>query len=807
MIPATARYAFWVRANYFKADLAYKLDDADWTPIDTSAANVRDKLMVSEKPDHRFLGWIKVGVRKLAKGEHTLAIRLDGAIRHSSAIDCFTFAPPDFIPSGARKPADQPPAGPSTWFSMVADVDPLDEASVTDMSVLVPAPAGARGFLQRDGAALRFDKADEPVKFWGVNAGPDKDLTRAQLVQKIRFLRKHGVNMVRQHPVFAVLGPLGADGFDPERLERWDWWCAQLKEHGIYMTWSVFYPLRVAEDCGYPKELLQELDKGRDGLYSTSGLVNISRGLQDLERDYLEALLTHVNPYTKLAYKDDPALAVMEVHNEDCIFFHNPLNPLAAGEQWPRHSQRFRQQFRDWAKARYETDAALQKAWGTNDSFDSRAFRIYGAWQMGPDRKNVRSPKRLGDFIRFCTELQRSYYERRIKELRAMGTKAVTVTTAWHAGGAIANPANLYCDTAADMIDRHNYFGGGAGRHRITTGEVHNSTHLDQPGKGLPSIGFFQVEDRPFCSTEWTQKPPNQWKAESAPLIAFYGLGLQGWDASYHFACGSHRMGDGWPRLGCYVTETPHYIGQFPALAFAVAKGHVQEAPVAAARRVAVEDLFTGEDPLAQSFSARGGAGADRKEVAERDTPNEALAIGRVTLGFTDEPGTRIDWSRYWDRKARAIRSATDQLVWDYGRRIFVLRGPKTHAVVGFAGGHTFDLPGVHVRVQTRFVSLLFTPLDDQPLAESGHVLITALARDRQTGTVYNEDGTHLEQIGGPPLLLEPVEARIMLKGPPPRTVRALDVYGVPTDRTVELDGKAFAIDGRYRTYLYEITR
>ena len=75
--------------------------------------------------------------------------------------------------------------------------------------------------------------------------------------------------------------------------------------------------------------------------------------------------------------------------------------------------------------------------------------------------------------------------------------------------------------------------------------------------------------------------PPNMWKLEAAPLFAFYCLGLQGWDASYHFLNSRTRMGDGWPNLSKYVTDTPHYMGQFPALAFAVHKGHISEGSIA----------------------------------------------------------------------------------------------------------------------------------------------------------------------------------------------------------------------------------
>ena len=116
-------------------------------------------------------------------------------------------------------------------------------------------------------------------------------------------------------------------------------------------------------------------------------------------------------------------------------------------------------------------------------------------------------------------------------------------------------------------------------------------------------------------------------------------------------------------------------------------------------------------------------------------------------------------------------------------------------------------MPAVHLDIQTPFVSLLFTPLDNQPLIDSEHILITALPQDKQTGTVYNASGTQLIEAGGPPLLLEPVRADITLKGARIQTLKVVDLYGVPTDQEVERDGNAFTIDGRYATYYYEINR
>jgi hypothetical protein len=626
--------------------------------------------------------------------------------------------------------------------------------------------------------------------------------------------------MVRQHPVQSVLGLLQKTGrtrgFHPAKLDTWDRWFSILKDNGVYMTWSLFYPHVITEADGYRSDLYNELPNKGAGK-STSGVVTMMPELQDAQWRWEQALLNHVNPYTGLAYKDDPALAIVEVHNEDSIFWHAPLNDLAGynNGKLDRHAAILGEMWMNWVKQQYSNNVNLAGAWGSgkrsNDSVDNPKMKMYGAWEMdgdGPRINKTREKKRMGDFIRFLAEMQRDFYERRKQRLRDLGFKAVTVTTAWKAGGPAASAANLWTDDAVDAIDRHNYFGGGAGGHNITTGSVSNGTHLTKGGRGILSSGFWQVEDKPFIMTEWTQKPPNQWKAEIAPLFAFYGMGLQGWDASYHFAASRAYMGNGWPSMRSYVTCTPHYLGQFPALAYAIYNNHFDEGDIISARRLSTADIFAGTDALGQKH---GLVGYDQNELlAHGQTPVEALAIGRVTLKIEDaQPPSHLgDLSPYWNQRQKIIVSNTGQLTWDYGRRVVTVHSDKTQGVIGFAGGGVFDLPGVTIEVgPTPFVSLLFTPLDNRPLIESEHILITAMARDKQYGTFYNEDGRELIESGGPPLLLEPVQARLTFKGAALSSAKIVDVYGVPADNQMERSGNSFAIDGRYATYYYELQR
>ncbi len=836
-------YTWWIRLNPFRnasggANYSYHYRSlrgswGPWQSLDVSEARAGMIDLVDPGIDIRFIAWSCGGTLELGRGTYELEVRLmrrEGDKDNHGGIDVMALVNFPWSPTGTVPPDTRvPDAKPDTWFTLMAGPDPFSADSIIDMSHLLEKPAGKHGFVTAPNKDLVFGDGT-PIKFWGINASMTETVEAQE--RQARLYAKHGINMIRQHPVQSVLGSLrrngGTQSFDPARLDRLDRWFSILKSNGIYMTWSIFYHHVVLPDEGIDPALYSELPNSGAGKDSY-GLATFVEEYQDSQWQYARLLLTHVNPYTGLAYKDDPALAIVETRNEDSVFFHNPLGEdFVRGKSHPQHAARLKRMWQQWVKQTYGSDAALADAWGPGlrkaavynsdgslrsrpDSVNETNMYIYAAWEMekdGPRWNKATERGRMGDFIRFLAEMQRRTYETYRQRLRDLGFKGLTVSTAWRAGGPAAAAANLWTDDAMDAIDRHNYSGGGAGGHGITPGAVSNGTHLDKPGRGILSSGLWQVEDKPFLMTEWTQKPPNQWKAEIAPLMAFYGMGLQGWDALYHFAGSRSVMGDGWPGMSSYVTETPHYIGQFPALAFAIYKGHLEEGAVVAARRLSPAQAFAGVDALDQQ---QGAAGYDENELLSHGgTPVEALAAGRVTLKVADGQGASqsarlTDWL---DTRGRKVRSNTGQLTWDYSKRVVTVQSPRTQGVIGFAAGGTYDLPGVTVaQVDTPFLVLLFTPLDDRPLVESQHILITALARDKQLGTVYNEDGTQLLKTGGPPLLLEPVQATLTFKGGPVTSAQVVDVYGVPTTRELERSGNTFRIDGRYATYYYQVRR
>lgn len=820
-VARAGEYAFWVRSNPVQLGVDWQLDGGPWKALDTSDVRGQQNLADNDKPDLRFIAWIGAGRLRLTEGRHTLTFRLYGHGNkggpHHGAIDCLVLTRVPFSPQGARKPCVAGESRAGDWFPLVAGDDPFAPGSVTDMSRLVPAPAGELGVLQAAGDQLRFEKAAGPFKIWGCGANLETGrYTPEQMEQRAKYLRKAGINCVRQHPLF---DDIATDGkIDPKKFDEYDRWFAVLKKHGIYSGWSVFYHFPIAKDDGYAPELFAELvPLNKAGtLRDSYGLITISAPLLEIRHRVLIDILTHKNPYTGLRYVDDPALAIVEMQNEDSVFFWNPLGALHEGKKWPHHTKLLKRAWWKWVKDRYGTDEAVRKAWGRFDetlaarmepglpapdgSKDAPApsgeLKIHSPWEIGRGGADLKGalagqPRRAGDYTRFLAEMQRAFFAQWEKRVRDTGFRGVTMTTAWHAGAQAQEAANIWCDTVGSMMDRHSYAGGGKGDHVIVEGEVRNGSHLDKPGAYLFSIASKQVADKPMCVSEWTMCAPTQWKLECAPVFAFYGMGLQGWDASFHFVQSGTRLGDGWPQERWYATDTPHYIGQFPALAFALAKGHIQESPPVLLRRIADADMFSGTDAMT-------------------DMPEETFARGREAVTFArsgDIPVAAVSPDEPATGAARVLNAVTGEMTWDADAGVVTVQAPKTQAVIGRVMDQTIALPGVTASFKTPFVSVLFTPLDDVPLADSRLILVTALARDRQTGASYSEDGAQLLKKGAAPLLLEPVQASLRFAGAKPARVRALDHYGYPLREVpVAADG-TIAIDGRWRACYYAVER
>ncbi len=690
------------------------------------------------------------------------------------------------------------------WFAFRPSRDVVP--GIIDMDGWLDHPAGKHGGVRMVRDRFAFEDGT-PVKFWGVNlsytgSAPDRDTAEFLAA---RFA-KYGINAVRMHKFTYPKGQMGigdpsdSTRMDPQGLDQLDYFVSRLKQHGVYFGWSHTYGFHVVP--GDRKRLLayDEIAKNLQG--NTYAFIHFAEDVQDLMIEMVVNLLKHKNPYTGRTYADEPALCFIELQNEDDIFFYTSERAFNA---CPTYRKRFLERFAVWLKKRYGAQDELRTAWAGalrqgETLADANIVPQLNPWFFGEDHlpgQKGGARRRLLDTAAFLHEVQDRFYSRFAKAIRDAGYHGPLTGSPWQAPSMLPHYYNLLSDYRVGFIDRHNYFDGPG----------MFASMLTRPGSGYFSSGLQQVIDRPFALSEWIHVYPNVYSAEGPPIVAAYGLGLQGWDASYEFqAQANRRVFDdiaGQFPWGVWEADVPTSLGQYPALARMIYRGDVHEGEVISVRRVSPADLAEGHFTFSDRVEQRGDVKSFGGSV-----PPEALAAGRVVVEFTERsrPSALPDMKRY--RDGSMIRSTTGQLSWDTSDHgYFTVNTAGTKAVVGFARGKELTLGDVKVRLDCPFASVFITALDhESDLAHGKRALITALARQSNTGFRYFAPDNKVLDNGRPPILLEPVKATVTIPHRPIAAVNILDHDGRRTGRMLPVTDGRFVLDGsKDKAIYYEV--
>ena len=629
-------------------------------------------------------------------------------------------------------------------------------------------PAGKRGWLKVDGARLVFEDGT-PAKFWGGNTCHSAVMSEPEAARQwARRYAKYGNNLMRWHK-WTHSGTHGQGGvltaedhtkLDPECMKKFDNFHAELKSNGVHLLWSHIYRYNLSPA---DKDRIEHYDEvaaaiGKGG--NTVGLVNFVPGIQDLYIAVTTNLLNHVNAVTGLRYADDPALAFIELRNEDCIFFWGYDRLI---RECPTYAKRLNQRFAEWAAKEYGSFEAAVAAWGGIEKSESLADGV-SPWS-GYYYQGLPLSKRVADSYRFLFDVQDEFYKRYEKAIRDTGYKGVLIGSCWQAHSFIGHLWNVYSDSRIGPIDRHNYA----------------ASPMNQPGVGLMSCFLQAATDRPFGFSEWAGGAQYGCSVDM-PTVAIYGMGLQGWDYSNNFAENEPPIPNYVGGLGT-VGNRLAASAQYPTLTRMIYRGDVKEGDVVAQRTVGLDALRAGDPGFVEEFNLLGGANnKEFKSVA----PSAALAAGRVGLTFADGKVARpveVKLGSLIDAANEVVTSSTGQLRWHYGGRgFFTANTPGTKAVVGYAGGRAHELGGVSIRFENPFAIVYVTALDkDAAVASGKRLLITAMARMVDKGTVF--DTFSGQPIDNPnanvgPLVIEPVKAEVVLARPGAIRVTPLDHEG-----------------------------
>jgi hypothetical protein len=281
--------------------------------------------------------------------------------------------------------------------------DAFTDEALLDLRWLNEEEAGAHGWIRRSQDGGGFVRGDgETIRFWSITSNryfPRRKATLDEMRAHAKAMAKRGVNMVRFH---VTLPKQGADINTVDRVLLDSMWklFAALKEEGIYSTISPYWA-HAAHKHG--KHWRDEIDGE-----NVSGVLFYHPRLQQAYKTWLRTLLTETNPYTDTPLKDDPAFALLQIQNEDNLFW------WTVKDYSDEQRALFEQRWAEWLRQRYGSLEQAIAAWDGHsekgDAPEQGVVKLLHIWDLTQDLDGGKD-KRADDQTRFFAELQYTWHE------------------------------------------------------------------------------------------------------------------------------------------------------------------------------------------------------------------------------------------------------------------------------------------------------------------------------------------------------------------------------------------------------------
>ena len=712
-------------------------------------------------------------------------------------LDCFVFADGPFTPEGKRKPGEKSAASEVAAEGRWAFQPPRDEFSpkaLLDLRSLNEKFAGEHGFVTRSKDGNDFAFADgTPARFWAVNDGAfDKDLAR-----HARFLAKRGINMVRFH---SNITPTGSDLMGIDRADRDHLWkgLAAMKKEGIYVTYSPYWagPARVKPSMGV-------LDTGGSGNW---GLLFFDKKLQAAYKHWMKQVLTEKNPYTGIPLAQDPALAIIQIQNEDSLLFWTSQGIKGTAKK------ELRRQFGEFLTKKYGSLEKAKQAWGgaapsanqdAPDNFAQGEAALYIIWELTQHGGNEGQQQRCADQMQFFTETMHDFNKMIGDYLKKeLGCKQLVNAGNWRTADNVTMlDAERWSYTANEVMAVNRYYGGAHEGQNNGWAIVNGDRFTDDCAMLRPRempLTLKQVDGFPMMITESSWVPPQGYQSEGPFLVAAY-QSLTGIDAYYWFATGEEDWrqpgsANGFmPSEGKWVCATPMLMGQWPAAALMYRLGYIEQGEPVVYEQRPLEDLWRRRMPI---IAEDAGYDPNRdkanmsKESNVKDGVNPlAYLVGPVVVKYGGDPAESraVDLSPYIREDKKLIRSITGQLYMDYGKGLCALNAPKAQGVTGFLKkGGTVKCADVEIQSGNDYATVLVVAMDDKPLRSSGKILVQVGTTERPLGwktrpaQVNGRAGEEVVSFGRAPWMIVNGDVTLALKNTKITKARVLDANGMP---------------------------
>lgn len=678
----------------------------------------------------------------------------------------------------------------------------------TDVSFLQEKPAGGSGFIKVvDGHLATGD--GRRWRIWGQHFVRGQAVAPSHLAPVIaRRLAKFGVNCVRLHAMdfhwpdgILMRGTDSSRSLDPEGLARLDWLVACLKEQGIYVdmnlqvarTFTAADGVKVGDLVGWGKPMA----------YFDDWMIS-------LQKEYACQLLTHLNPFTGARYVDEPAVAMIEITNENWLSLFWQQGNLrgqntnfwgSGGDIHPVFAEDLDRRWNAWLAKRYTGREELASSWGAslNEYEDPRQGSVR---RLTPEEFASAGIARFRDEATFYTGLEQSMFREMGAYIRGeLGARQLILGSADFFPSPLSSGLQAaMANTVLDMTDSHYYW-----QHPVN-GMIENSPMVDAPDHNVVAhVSRSAVEGFPHICSETNQPFPNDTAEEFIPILAAYAC-LQDWDGvffyDYHPWPGPYWREDTWAEnFNHYwfdIGDNPVKMAQTALGALMFLRGDAQTARITVTRSW----------PRAQALETL-SQGITPQQAMERLMRGEPVNLSPYWLPYLPGRMAMMHKTRIASLDAAeispiqgevtvpdgAITSDTGELTWETdpqdGR--VLIDTPRQQAIIGRAG----ERQTTHLRVtlETPFAAIQLASLEDRPIAAASRLLLLVCARVANTDQTWKDDSRREPaDWGHSPIRVEPVAGTLTLcgiVGATSLTVQALDGSGQPTGEVKTMKERA----------------
>lgn len=279
----------------------------------------------------------------------------------------------------------------SQWFDFCPPWDDATPGSIIDMSKYNTAPAGSNGWIITKGSSFIESNTGKRIRFLATNTTawhcfPEKKDAQAVAGRMAKF----GINMVRLHHMdnrwsidggssIWKLDPKGALVIDEKQLDKLDYFIAQLKKNGIYVNLNLKVSKSLSAADGFPESI-------KDITFGYHKKVDkYNEKMIEHQKAYARQMLKHVNPYTGLEYRNDPAMAIVEINNENGLLGGSWGGIGKGFEKIPEpFLGELKAKWNKWLTNTYSSDHALRSAWASDMPVQTTpVLPSNGKWILG----------------------------------------------------------------------------------------------------------------------------------------------------------------------------------------------------------------------------------------------------------------------------------------------------------------------------------------------------------------------------------------------------------------------------------------